>query len=63
MSYSTAKKLFGEMKRTITAKSNPVFFDLSSGLHTLTVALDEDSCEIRKKLDRIEKLLLKIQAK
>jgi hypothetical protein len=63
MSYSTAKKLFADANRLTNAKSDPLMFNLSNGLHTLTAALEAENQELQTKLDRIEKLLREIRAK
>jgi hypothetical protein len=57
MSYLKAREIFDDVHKYITDKSDPVAFNLSAGLRVFCRAIEDDNAEIKKKLDRIEKLL------
>lgn len=57
MSYQKAKEIFQDIKNYITNKSDPVAFDLSSGLTELTDTLESDIAEIKSTLQRIQREL------
>jgi hypothetical protein len=54
MSYATAKACFLENKQSVNAKSEPQLFNLYNGLLNLTVQLETDIAEMKRKLKQIK---------
>ena len=48
MSYTDAKKCFKDIKNYINVNTSPVEWNLSTGLHSLSSAVEKDLNEIKK---------------
>lgn len=54
MTYFNARECFQDIKNHITAESDPVSYDLSSGLLEFLTAIQIDLQEMKQKIDQIE---------